>query len=45
MVIDHKLGAANPLSIEADAFDAAATDALLNDTPLNLEEVSRILTL
>ncbi|MDF2368324.1 acyl-CoA dehydrogenase family protein [Sneathiella sp.] len=45
MIIDHKLGAANPLSIEADAFDTAATDVLLNDAPVSLEEANRILTL
>ncbi|TNE34334.1 MAG: DNA alkylation response protein [Alphaproteobacteria bacterium] len=45
MIVDHKLGQGNPLSIEADAFDTAATDALLGSEKLDLDTVSRILTL
>ncbi|WP_373088851.1 acyl-CoA dehydrogenase family protein [Sneathiella sp.] len=45
MVVDHKLGQGNPLSIEADAFDTAATDALLSHEKLDLDTAGRILTL
>ncbi|WP_339631372.1 acyl-CoA dehydrogenase family protein [uncultured Sneathiella sp.] len=45
MIVDHKLVAPNPLSIDGSAFDDTATDALLSDAPVSLEEASRILTL
>lgn len=45
MVVDHKLTNGNPLSLEGEAFDLAATEALLADKPLTLEQSSQILTL
>ncbi|MCF8466863.1 MAG: acyl-CoA dehydrogenase family protein [Sneathiella sp.] len=45
MVVDHKLGSANPLSIDGGKFEGAATDALLSDTKLSLDEAKQILTL
>ncbi|WP_340151843.1 acyl-CoA dehydrogenase family protein [uncultured Sneathiella sp.] len=45
MIVDHKLVAGNPLSIESGEFADAATDALLSGAPVSLEEASRILAL
>ncbi|WP_169542837.1 acyl-CoA dehydrogenase family protein [Sneathiella aquimaris] len=45
MITDHKLGQASPLSAEAGQFDEQATDCLLNDAPVLLEDARQILTL
>jgi alkylation response protein AidB-like acyl-CoA dehydrogenase len=45
MVVDHKLNSAQPLSMENDAFDTAATDVLLSDKSISLDEAKGILTL
>ena len=45
MITDHKLGRENPLSADAGWFDDEATDRLLDDAPVSLEDARRILTL
>jgi hypothetical protein len=45
MVIDHRLTAEDPLSIRDNAFDLAATDCLLDETPVPLDTATQLLTL
>lgn len=45
MIVDHKLTNAHPLGFENDKFDEAATEVLLNDKELSLDEAQHILTL
>lgn len=45
MITDHKLGQENPLTVEAGRFDEEATERLLSEEPVSLEDAQRILTL
>ncbi|MEM9138431.1 MAG: acyl-CoA dehydrogenase family protein [Pseudomonadota bacterium] len=45
MVLDHRLRPQDPLSTGDTAFDTAATDLLLSDEPVGLEQAGEALTL
>jgi len=45
MVLDHRLQRQDPLSAGGGAFDLAATDLLLSDDPVSLDEAHDTLTL
>ncbi|MEM1162579.1 MAG: DNA alkylation response protein, partial [Pseudomonadota bacterium] len=45
MVLDHRMRPQDPLSVGEGAFDARATDLLLSDAPVSLDDASAALTL
>ncbi|MEM9061574.1 MAG: acyl-CoA dehydrogenase family protein [Pseudomonadota bacterium] len=45
MVLDHRLKPQDPLTVGEGAFDVRATDMLLSEAPVTLEEATQALTL